>query len=117
MKIYNYGKETGKQVSAFSSDFIMSRIIHTGSEAHIGCVYLAQQGVIGYHQATCPQLLLILNGEGYVRGEEEIFTAVHAGQAIFWEQDEWHETRTDTGMTAIIIESDTLNPANYMTLV
>ncbi|AIQ59114.1 cupin domain-containing protein [Paenibacillus borealis] len=117
MKIYNFQQESGKPISAFNSDFIISKIIHTGSDAHIGCVYLGHQGVIGYHQATCPQLLLIMNGEGYVRGGEEEFTAVRAGQAVFWEQDEWHETRTDSGMTAIIIESDSLNPAANMTLV
>ncbi|WNS44899.1 cupin [Paenibacillus sp. MMS20-IR301] len=117
MKIYSFSQESGKSISAFDSDFIMSRIVRTGAEAHIGCVYLGQQGMIGYHQAACPQLLLIVQGEGYVRGEEAAFTAVHAGQAVYWELGEWHETRTDTGLTAIIIESDSLNPADRMPLV
>ncbi|WP_340024014.1 cupin [Paenibacillus sp. FSL K6-1096] len=116
MKIYNFKLESGKPVTAFNSNFILSRIIQTEERTHIGCVYLRHQGVIGFHQATCPQLLLILNGEGYVRGEEAEFTAVSAGQAVFWEQGEWHETRTDSGLTAIIIEGDSLNPAAYMTL-
>lgn len=116
MTIYHFGKETGKSITAFNSEFILSRIVHSESQAHIGCAYLGQQGIIGYHQAASSQLLLILNGEGYVCGEEKEFTAVSAGQAVFWEQGEWHETRTDSGLTAIIIEGDTLNPAAYMTL-
>ena len=28
---------------------------------------------------------------------------------IYWEKDEWHETTTDTGLTAIVIESEGLN--------
>ncbi|WP_238653691.1 cupin [Paenibacillus piscarius] len=115
MKIYNFKPESGKPVTAFNSNFILSRIIQTVERTHIGCVYLGRQGVIGFHQATCPQLLLILNGEGYVRGEEAEYTAVCAGQAVFWEQGEWHETRTDSGLTAIIIEGDSLNPAAHMT--
>lgn len=117
MKIYQFTQDTGKPISAFSSDFILSRIIQTDGKTHIGCIYLGPQGVIGYHQAACPQLLLVMSGEGYVRGEEEEFTAVQAGQAVFWEQDEWHETRTDSGLTAIIIEGNSLNPAAYMTTV
>lgn len=70
MKIYNFKPESGTPVTAFNSNFILSRIIQTEERTHIGCVYLGHQGVIGFHQATCPQLLLILNGEGYVRGED-----------------------------------------------
>ncbi|MEK3793128.1 cupin [Paenibacillus sp. FSL R7-0204] len=116
MEIYHFGIDTGKSISAFQSDFILSRIIQTEEQAHIGCVYLGEQGIIGYHQAASSQLLLILNGEGYVRGEEAEFTAVSAGQAVFWKQGEWHETRTDSGLTAVMIECDSLNPAAYMTL-
>ncbi|ETT73835.1 hypothetical protein C173_11205 [Paenibacillus sp. FSL R7-277] len=116
MKIYHFKPESGKPIAAFNSDFIISRIIQTEGLTHIGCVYLGHQGVIGFHQASCPQLLLIMNGEGVVRGEEAEFTAVSAGQAVFWEQGEWHETRTDSGLTAIIVEGDSLNPAAYMTL-
>ena len=116
MKIYHFKPESGQSITAFNSDFILSRIIQTEEKTHIGCVYLGPQGVIGFHQSTCPQLLLIVNGEGDVRGEEAEFTAVCAGQAVFWELGEWHETRSESGLTAIIIEGDSLNPAAYMTL-
>ena len=46
---------------------------------------------------------------------EEYFK-VEAGDAVFWEIDEWHETKTDVGLTAIVIESEELNPASFMTL-
>ena len=68
------------------------------------------------HQAVGPQLLLILNGEGYVRNEKEEYFKVEAGDAVFWENDEWHETKTDVGLTAIVIESEELNPASFMPL-
>lgn len=61
-------------------------------------------GVIGYHQAVAPQLLLI----------DEYFK-VQTGDAVFWTKDEWHETKTDGGLTAIVIESEELDPSIYMT--
>lgn len=116
MKIYKFNKENGKKISAFNSDFFMSRIMHTDKETHIGCMYLEVNGIIGYHQAVIPQLLLILNGEGYVCGDNKEYIKVQSGDAVFWEKDEWHETKTNNGLTAIVIESEELNPGAHMPL-
>lgn len=116
MKIYKFQKETGKIITNFNSNFIMSRITQTQKSAHIGCMYLDENGIIGYHQAVVPQLLLIVNGEGWVRGKTDEYTKVHSGEAVFWEKDEWHETKTDTGLTAIVIESEELTTSSLMLL-
>ncbi|WP_066060003.1 cupin domain-containing protein [Robertmurraya korlensis] len=116
MEFYRFDKGSGKNILQFNSDFTMSRILNTENTAHIGCMYLEENGVIGYHQAVSPQLLLIMNGEGYVRGDKEEYIKVQSGDAVFWEKDEWHETKTDTGLTAIVIESQELNPSKFMPL-
>jgi hypothetical protein len=67
MEIYQFKKETGKKITKFNSDFIMSRITQTQKPAHIGCMHLDENGIIGYHQAVVPQLLLIVSGEGWVK--------------------------------------------------
>ncbi|KHF39350.1 cupin [Halalkalibacter okhensis] len=114
MEIYQFNKETGKKISKFNSNFIMSRIIQTENPTHIGCMYLEENGIIGYHQAVVPQLLFILNGEGFVCGDKKEYVKVQFGDAVFWKKDEWHETKTDTGLTAIVIESEELNPLSFM---
>lgn len=55
-----------------------------------------------------PQLLLILNGEGYERNETSEYYKVVSGDAVFWEKDEWHETKSRERLTAIVIESKKL---------
>ncbi|MFD2042976.1 cupin [Ornithinibacillus salinisoli] len=114
MEIYSFKKEVGKKITHFNSNFIMSRIINTNSQAHIGCMNLEADGVIGYHQATVPQLLLIVEGEGVVRGKEDKFITVQQGDAVFWQSEEWHETKSSNGLTAIVIESKDLNPSDFM---
>lgn len=109
MEVYSFKKETGKKITKFQSDFIMRRITRTQKDAHIGCMHLDEHGVIGYHQAVVPQLLLVVEGEGVVRGEAEKFTPVKTGDAVYWGKNEWHETKTDTGMIAIVIESEELD--------
>jgi quercetin dioxygenase-like cupin family protein len=116
MKFYNFNKDSGKKIFNFNSDFIMSRIIQTEKAAHIGCMHIEENGVIGFHQAVVPQLLLIMNGEGYVRGEGEEYFNVQPGDAVFWDKDEWHETKSEKGLTAIVIESEELNPSSFMPL-
>ncbi|HEV2035971.1 MAG TPA: cupin domain-containing protein [Candidatus Dormibacteraeota bacterium] len=66
---------------------------------------LPPHGVIGLHQASGPQLLAVVEGEGWFRGQGEGRTRVTAGEAIFWNEGEWHETGTDGGLVAIVIES------------
>ncbi|TQR20514.1 cupin [Psychrobacillus vulpis] len=116
MELYKFNKDSGKKISKFNSDFIMSRVIQTDKVTHIGCMHLDENGIVGYHQAIVPQLLLIMSGEGYVRGKKEEFIKVQTGDAVFWEKDEWHETKTSDGLTAIVIESEELNPSFFMPL-
>jgi quercetin dioxygenase-like cupin family protein len=116
MEFYRFDSGSGKKILQFNSDFTMSRILNTENAAHIGCMYLEENGVIGYHQAVSPQLLLIMNGEGYVRGDKEEYIKVQSGDAVYWKKDEWHETKTDTGLTAIVIESEELSPSTFMPL-
>ncbi|MGN7410872.1 cupin [Sporosarcina sp. SAFN-010] len=115
MEIYQFKKEMGKKVTQFSSDFILTRIALT-QKANIGCMHLEENGVIGFHQAVVPQLLLIVNGGGFVRGESNEFVKVQSGEAVFWEKDEWHETKTDTGLTALVIQSEKLDISSLMSL-
>ncbi len=114
MEIYRFSKEVGKKIVMFHSDFIMSRIITTDNPVHIGCMHLESNGTIGYHKAVESQLLLIVSGEGKVRGAEDRFHMVSPGDAVFWEKGEWHETVTDLGLMAIIIEGEQLHPSDSM---
>ena len=116
MEFYKFSKETGKRISKFNSNFFMARVIQTDKASNIGYMHLEANGIVGYHQAVVPQLLLVINGEGYVRNDEVQNIKVQPGDAVFWEKDEWHETKTDKGLTAIVIESSELNPSLFMPL-
>jgi quercetin dioxygenase-like cupin family protein len=116
LKIFQFSKENGKKITQFNSNFIMNRVVLTEKPAHIGCMHLEENGIIGYHQAVVPQLLLIVSGDGLVKGDTDVYANVQAGDAVFWEKNEWHETKTTSGLTAIMIEGEELNPAAFMEL-
>jgi quercetin dioxygenase-like cupin family protein len=115
MKIFRFDPEVGKNIDYFnSSGFIISRVVQLFDEAVVSCAYLSTDGVIGYHQATIPQLFLVVQGEGWVRAETSDRTFIKAGQAAYWEKGEWHECGTKTGMTVMIIEGINFDPAKLM---
>ncbi|MEC0348064.1 cupin [Peribacillus frigoritolerans] len=114
MEFYRFDKEVGKNVSHFNSNFIMSRIVKTEKPTQIGCMHLEANGIVGFHQAVIPQLLIVVDGEGWVRGDDELKVNIKANDVVFWEKGEGHETATTTGLTAIVIESDELTPSNFM---
>ena len=65
--------------------------------------------MVGYHDANVPQMLIIIEGEGWVRAGDDPKVKVTAGNAVLWEKGEGHETTTDKGMKAIVIESEGLD--------
>ncbi|WP_339788197.1 cupin [Paenibacillus sp. FSL R7-0313] len=116
MRIFQFKQESGKKITKFESNFVMSHITQTNKAAHIGCMHLAEGGIVGYHQAVVSQLLLIVSGEGWVRGEANEYIKVHCGEAVLWDKDEWHETKTEAGLMAIVIESEQLDASLLLPL-
>lgn len=110
MEWFRFDERVGKPITEFGSDFIMSKIAITEEKTHITCMYLQVGGSIGYHPAVVNQLLLVVKGEGTVCGEEREFISISEGEAVFWNKGEKHETRSEKGLTAIVIEGDGVTP-------
>lgn len=118
MRIFRFDPEVGKELEQFGSvKAIISRILHLEDEVVISSVYIQPQRKIGYPQAVTPELFLLVQGEGWVRGENDEKLDVQEGHAIFWEQGEWHETGSEKGMIAVIIEGVYFDPAELMPLL
>jgi quercetin dioxygenase-like cupin family protein len=79
-------------------------------EVRVSLLQLAAGGVVGAHPAVGPQLLLVVAGSGWVRSGDETPTSLAAGEAAFWQDGEVHESRTDLGLTAVIVEADAIEP-------
>ncbi|TFD99893.1 cupin [Jeotgalibacillus sp. R-1-5s-1] len=109
MKLYQLSKEKGRSIEAYDSNFILTSILRTNDPVQISMMHLDRGGVIGYHQASMPQLLVVVSGQGEVRGAEHTYVDISINEAVFWEKGEWHETRSEEGLTAIVIEGPMLD--------
>ena len=81
-----------------------------GSAVQAAIFRVAPNGRIARHPATFPQILAVLEGAGRVSGGDGVFQPIAAGEAVFWTAGEEHETQTDTGLTALILEAEGLQP-------
>jgi quercetin dioxygenase-like cupin family protein len=86
----------------------LTRSISEGSVVQAAIFRFAAGGRIIRHPATFPQILAVLEGSGEVSGEDGVATAIAAGEAVYWHEAEEHEASSTSGLTALIIEGDTL---------
>ena len=80
--------------------------IFEGSPMQAAIFRVAPGGRLVRHPATLPQILAVLEGSGEVSGEDGVAEPIAAGEAVFWSQGEEHETRSASGLTALIIEGE-----------
>ena len=83
-------------------------IARASGDVGVALLRLEPGGVLGRHPAVGPQLFLVVAGEGHVEGGEGERHAIGAGTAAFWSDGELHETTTETGLTAVIVEGESL---------
>ena len=119
MRLYSFGAAHGRPITEFGSVRVtINGIVRVaGGDVQIGCMHLEPGGLVGEHQATTRQLFLVMSGEGWVRGPEPERTPITVGQAAFWEPGEEHESGSETGMVAFVIEGDTLDPDQFLHLI
>ena len=76
--------------------------------AHVVCIRLGPGGILGRHAGAVAQAFVVVQGEGWVSGPDGAQRPVTAGTAVFWDAGEEHESGTEFGMTAIVVEAERL---------
>jgi len=118
MKLYSFDPKANQEDDQFGSvKAMIAKAVSLEPEATVNVVYVRPTERIGYYQEVAPQLFLLVEGEGWIRDEFDDIFPIQEGQAVFWEQNEWHESGSETGMTAVIIEGVSFDPAELMPLL
>ena len=108
------GREIERHGSRGMTHFRVARL---RGDAAVSRIALGPGGVIGRHPAAGRQLLLVVEGSGSVSGADGVAHRISAGEAAVWEPGEEHETQTDDGLVAIVLEGDDVEPATAGDLV
>ena len=111
MKVLDFNAERALAISGFGSQAATAvPLTLPDGEAHVVCMRLGAGGILGLHPAAVDQLFVVVEGEGWASGVDGTRVPVAAGTAIYWAAGEEHESGSDSGLTAIVVESERLLP-------
>lgn len=105
MQILDTSGAGGRAIDRFSSHAAhhagVARVDGAGA---VGVIRIDAGGVVGRHPAVADQLFCVMKGSGWVSGDDGERSEVRAGQAALWRAGEDHESGTEVGLTALVIE-------------
>lgn len=111
MKRYRIDEQSARPIGDYGSSFRLLHLLRGESAgARVDFAFLGAGDFIARHPAGRPQLFCVIAGSGFVSGNDEIEHPISAGEAAFWSPGEHHLTRTETGLTAVIIQATELKP-------
>jgi quercetin dioxygenase-like cupin family protein len=102
------------RVDPKTSRVVISPIFGSTEQTRFACFYVGAGGFVPRHPAGGPQLFCVVEGRGWVAGGDGQHVPIEAGQAAYWDKGEIHESGTDDGMKAIVVECPSFDPALFM---
>ena len=73
--------------------------------AAVDLMTFAPGAVLGQHPTRLWQLFALVAGHGWVSGSAGVRVLLAAGECVVWEPGEQHESGTDDGMVALVIQT------------
>ncbi len=111
MKIVPFGADVAEAIEGYESRSASSVALGDGTgEAHVYCLHIEPGGLIGRHPTGFGQLLLVVDGEGWAEGEDGLRVALRTGEAAYFAKGETHAKGSESGMTAVMVQVDSLKP-------
>jgi quercetin dioxygenase-like cupin family protein len=100
--------EAGRRIDRFGSVDAFVRGV-SRDVLQVAVIRIDPGGVVERHPAGCPQLFAVVQGSGWVSGEDGRRESIAAGQAVAWDEGEEHESGSHDGMTALVVEAERLD--------
>jgi mannose-6-phosphate isomerase-like protein (cupin superfamily) len=111
LKVLDFSADRALAISGFGSRAVTAvPLTRPDGEAHVVCIRLGADGLLGRHPASVDQLFVVIEGEGWASGPDSERVPVAAGTVIHWAAGEEHESGSDAGLTAIVVEAERLLP-------
>ncbi len=111
MQRFRFDPERGHAVTAHDSRGVRAAPVqHDPALLVVTALDIVAGGEIGAHEAPVDQLFLVVAGEGWVAGPDGRAVPIHTGEAAFWRAGDRHGAGSSTGMRALVLEGDGLDP-------
>jgi quercetin dioxygenase-like cupin family protein len=102
--VETYSADT-RSITAYDSEGVQMMRCVRSEAVSVHVATFAPGGVLGRHPAARRQAFTVVSGAGWVAGPDGRHRAMSAGDGALWEPGEEHESGSDTGMCAVIVEA------------
>ncbi len=110
MEVLETGRDAAARIERFESHGAWSTPLGAGTgESHVYAIHFDAPGEIGPHEAGFDQLFLVVEGSGWAAGPDGARVPLRKGQAARFRRGEVHSKGSDVGMTAIMVQVETLS--------
>ena len=100
----------GREIDEYGSTGArFAAVARTSGWSQVGIVRLQRGGRIGSHSAPSAQLFLVVAGEGVVVDGAGNRIEVWPGRGVMWDEGEAHETESENGLTALVVEAESID--------
>jgi quercetin dioxygenase-like cupin family protein len=111
LRLFDLGRESAELITNFDSTGVSSVKGATGSgTGHVYTLHFDAGGQIGRHPAGPAQLFMVVAGAGWVEGENGARRDINLGEAAYFTPGEVHAKGSESGMTAIMVQLERLEP-------
>ena len=112
MRIVDLASEGAEPITQYDSTGASSAVLAHGQGAmHAYHLEFTAGGEIGPHPTGFEQILLVTSGAGWVAGADGERRPIRGGQYARFSKGELHAKGSDSGMTALMIQVETLDPS------
>jgi quercetin dioxygenase-like cupin family protein len=112
IRIVDFTHQHARAIEQFAASGASSvDLAHGTGESHAYAIYFVPGGAIGPHPAGFDQLFLVVQGSGWVAGEDGIRLRVGTNCGAFVPKGEVHSKGSETGMLALMVQASTFSLA------
>ena len=97
-----------RPITEYGSKGATVKPLARSATASVVRIELAAGGLLGMHEAPVGQLFLVVDGSGWTRTTDVSAQPIKTGSVVYWSAGEMHETGTETGLAAIVVEGEDL---------
>jgi quercetin dioxygenase-like cupin family protein len=96
-----------REIDRFES--VAARVRRLAPQSHVAVIELGPGGTVGRHPAAARQLFVVVRGTGWVAGGDGAREPIAAGEAVLWDGGEEHDSGSDEGFTALVVEAEEID--------
>lgn len=80
-------------------------ILDGAEQTRVHVARYERDSLLGRHPTKLWQLFMVVEGSGWVSGDDQVRFPISTSQAVLWRPGEEHDSGSDTGMSVLILAS------------